>query len=141
MKTSLCTRFALVLLLICVPAVLLAGDAKDHDKSDHDNGSLIVINDHNGDTSIIFEDGVLTITEQDGDDSSIHVIDMDAMGMMASDIAVEVMSELEIVMANLDDMQIQFRMGEDNRSEFSVICRTGRHRPMMSGGRCSAQRG
>jgi hypothetical protein len=120
MKRIICTRIALALMLICAPAVLLAGDIDDRQENKKDTDTIVVVRGEDAETSVIFEDGMLTIISEDGDETSTHMIDMEAMGLMASGVAEEVMSELGTVMAELDDMQFQFRVGEDNRVNVSI---------------------
>lgn len=121
MKTFTNSRIFLfvAILLVSAPAVLWAGDKTIDQPAKHRDHSLIVIGNENGDTSLVYEDGRLTITTRDGDDVTTRMMDMEAMSLIAADIADEVMSDLGNVLADLDDMQLQIRVGQDNRLNVS----------------------
>lgn len=121
MKTFTNSRIFLfvAILLVSAPAVLWAGDKTIDQPAEHSDHSLIVIGNKNGDTSLVYEDGRLTITTRDGDDVTTRMMDMEAMSLIAADIADEVMSDLGNVLADLDDMQLQIRVGQDNRLNVS----------------------
>lgn len=79
----------LALLILAVPATLLADEPAPRDKT----AQVIII----------------------GDDDDEIIIEMDAI----HEIMAEAMDGLDDVMAELDDMQFQVRLGQDNRLDLS----------------------
>ncbi len=108
----------LALLVMALPGLLLADEPCDK-KSDDCNSTMVIIGDDGEEVTVTLEDGELTIISTDDDNTTTHIMDMDAIGMMANDHFGDVMVDVGDVLEELEDMQIQFRMGQDNRMNLS----------------------
>ncbi len=65
------------------------------------------------DDKITFKNGQVTIESQDNE--KLIVLNTDGMQDMISEILHEAMDDMNDVMAELDDMQLEIRLGEDNQ--------------------------
>lgn len=67
---------------------------------------------------ITIENGEITIVS--GDDDGVIVIDADALGNLISTSMDEALDGMHEVMAELDDMQLEIRLGDDNQLSFET---------------------
>jgi hypothetical protein len=97
-------RFALLLLLIALPAAATAADRNDR--------SFVVVGDDGDRVSLTIEGGELTlVTDEDGR-TSVRIVDLEQIGTLVS-------QGLEDALAAVRDMQLEVHMGGDNMLAFS----------------------
>ncbi len=113
------TSLTLILMTMALPALLFAGEPETDKRSDKDESNVIIIGDDGEEISLSLEDGELTVITKEDGKTTTHIMDMDAMGLFAADAVDEALIGMEDVFDELQDMQIQFRMGQDNRLNLS----------------------
>ena len=113
----------LALILMALPAVLLAdepqADMANPKSSDADRSTVVILGDDGEEVTITLEDGTLTMISQENGKTSTRIMDMEAVGLLAADAVDGALMGMEDVFAELEDMQFQFRMGQDNRMNLS----------------------
>ena len=100
------------LLLTILAVALLATGAFARDKDSRESGKE---QSHATTLSIELEDDDLILTEGCGDDSRIVVMNMDAVEEMMD----EAFAGVSDVLAELGDMQLEIRLGDDNTLSFA----------------------
>lgn len=96
---------------LLLAAVLLIPGAAAAD----DDPPRVVIMNGDGQTTISLDGSELSVVADDGDGTSIHMVDLAAMGDLIGDS----FEGLDEVMAGLQDLQMDFHMGADNSFQFS----------------------
>jgi hypothetical protein len=103
-------RILTAILLILALALPAAGSTTDDDPQESREKVLVVGDDD--ERLIVSMDGTeLTITTEDGDGTSVRVVDMEQVGMMVG----QALEGLDETLAGLADIQLDVHMGHDNR--------------------------
>ena len=120
MKAMATTRTALVLVVIAVmvPALLMAAEPEDKEQQNNPT-SISVIDDSGERVTITLEDGAMTIISSEDGQTTTQIMDVEAMSLMAADALDGAFDGMDEVLEQLAEMQIQVRMGEDNRMNLS----------------------
>ncbi len=113
------TAMTLALMALALPSLLLAAEPETDKKSDTDESSVVIIGDDGEEISLSLEDGELTVVTTEDGKTTTHIMDMDAMGVLAADAVDDAFLGMEDVFEELQDMQFQVRMGQDNRLNLS----------------------
>jgi hypothetical protein len=113
------TALTLILLCLALPTMLLAAEPETDKNSDKNDSTVVIIGDDGEELSLSLEDGELTVVTSENGKTTTHIVDMEVMGLLAADAVDEAMVGMEGVFEELEDMQIQFRMGQDNRLNLS----------------------
>ncbi len=98
-------RFAALLLLaatLLLPSALFADDDPD------DTPTVIIVGDGDERMTITLDGSALEVVQVDGDETSVHMVDLAAIGDLVGDALVD-----------LDDLQFALHMGQDNNLQFS----------------------
>jgi hypothetical protein len=113
------TALTLILLALALPAMLLAAEPETDKDSDKNDSTVVIIGDDGEELTLSLEDGELTVVTSENGKTTTHIVDMEVMGLLAADAVDEAMVGMEGVFEELQDMQFQFRMGQDNRLNLS----------------------
>lgn len=82
--------------------------------------SSVVVKDGNGgDVTVSLDKGMLTMISTEDGHTSTRVVDLQAAGLLASDAIEGALAGLDDVFDELADLQLQFRLGQDNRLNLS----------------------
>ncbi len=117
--SPLSTALALFLLALALPAVLLAAEPESTDKADRDEASIVILGDDGEEITLTVEDGTFTMISTEDGETTTRMVDIETMGLLAADAVDEAMGGMDEVMAQLEEMQFQFRVGQDNRLNLS----------------------
>ena len=108
---------ALALILILLAGVATAGPAADPVReSVRDAHRIKVCGGGRGEVTLLVNGQQLEVTNRDGDHVTTTVIDMDQVGRLVGDAMGEAMAALE-------DLQLQVRVGQDNRVNITTADR------------------
>lgn len=109
----------LALLVMAMPALLLAAEPDDDKKSADEKTTMVIIGDDGDEVTLTLDEGALTVISTEDGNTTTTVMDVDAMGLLAADAIDGALLEMGDVFAEMEDMQFQFRMGQDNRMNLS----------------------
>ncbi|MDX2473301.1 MAG: hypothetical protein QNL91_06285 [Candidatus Krumholzibacteria bacterium] len=113
------TALTLILMTLALPAMLLATEPENDKDSQKNDSTVVIIGDEGEELTLSLEDGELTVVTSENGKTTTRIMDMEAMGFLAADAVDEALVGMEGVFEELQDMQFQFRMGQDNRLNLS----------------------
>lgn len=100
-------------ILILGAAAVQAADPADERAEGHE--SIVILGDDDENITITLTDGELTVTCEEDGSTSVHMVNMEQVGMLVGD----ALGDLDEHLALLADMQMDFHMGNDNRLNLS----------------------
>ncbi len=98
------TQILLVLALVLLAAGSLAAD-EENDKEQKKTQTI----------SIELDENDLVMTQNCGDDSRVVMVNMEAV----EDLVADALADVSLVLDELDDLQMEFHLGEDNKLSFA----------------------
>lgn len=111
-----------LLLGLILPALVLGAEPdnnKDDRQQDETRSTMVILGDDGEELTLTIDDGALTVVSTDDGETTTSIVDLEAVGLIAADAVEEALAEMDDVFAELEDMQFQFRMGQDNRLNLS----------------------
>ncbi len=113
------TAPALILPALVLPAMLLAAEPAIDAGSDKAGSSVVILGDDGQEITLTLKDGAFTMISTEDGETTTSIVDVEGMGLLAADAVDEALVGMEGVFEQLQEMQIQFRMGQDNRLNLS----------------------
>lgn len=101
----------LSILILALATVVTAEDLDDP----ADGERIVIVGDDDERIVLSLDGGELTVISEDGDGSSVHIVDMEQIGVLVGD----ALSDLDGHLAILEDLQLDLHMGTDNRLNVS----------------------
>jgi len=81
--------------------------------------TVVVRGDGDAEVTVSLEQGTLTVTSIENGEESTHIVDLEAVGLLVADAVDETLVGMGDMFAGLQNLQLQCRLGQDNRLNLS----------------------
>ncbi len=112
------SRLVPILTLLAVIIVPALATATEPD-ADHGKSTVVIRGDDGEEITVSLSDGSLTVISREDGKTTTRIVDLDTVGLLAADAVDEAMLGMAGVFAELQEMQLQCRLGQDNRLNLS----------------------